>query len=229
MGDMDLKWIWQGILTNWLSAGLILAGGVVLAFLKARGARWLYPALYGMVGCALVAIVLYSFAALTAIPKKPTQVTPDTIETSIRTWADTFGLGIKKESESGSYFVYVITLPSSTPVAVSRSRKLDRYISFSTTLTVSPQHSSALERLSTSEMDQISRHVAVEMARFKIGFSLLGPSPLKAVLLVKSVPITSDFTEGSFAEQLSTMDSAVALARETLILNLNRLVSRPSR
>ncbi len=50
---MDWQWLWQGLLTNWLAAVLVLGCGIILTYLRAKRPSWAAPTLYGLGACAL--------------------------------------------------------------------------------------------------------------------------------------------------------------------------------
>jgi hypothetical protein len=56
---MELDWLWQNLVSEWLAAGLALFGGAMLAYLRATSSRWLSPDLYGLAGAALVAVIVF--------------------------------------------------------------------------------------------------------------------------------------------------------------------------
>jgi hypothetical protein len=80
-----------------------------------------------------------------------------------------------------------------------------------------------LDTFSKDQAIQVTNELALEMARFKIGW-LISPvgAPLKSILIVKTVPNTNIFTEDFFVERLDELDSAVILARAAIILALDR-------
>lgn len=221
-----MDWLWQGLITNWLSTLLIIGAGAGLALLKTRRPQWVSPVLYGLLGSGSVAIILVAFYGLAAIPKKQRpQTTPENVEANLRVWLDAFGISTRKVTDQDSHFALIVTLNNGTPVAIVRSKKLDRYIVLQSTLTISPEHKTLLDKLSNGQKMQIREELAVEMARAKIGFTIepsLEPS-LSGITLTRRVPITTNLAEDTFMERIDEIDEAVILARNTIVLALERI------
>src|ERR1700687_3490144 len=140
-----LGWLLQGLISNWLSALLILAGGALIAYLKKKSSSWLNPLVWGMAGCGLVAFMLLCFWGITAIPKShPPDVTQGNIEQNLRAWLDDFALSTKKQDDSSADFVLVTTLPNGDPITISRQKGHPRYMVIQATVAMSPEHKTVI-------------------------------------------------------------------------------------
>jgi hypothetical protein len=224
-----MGWLLQGLLSNWLSAVIILAGGALIAYLKQRSSSWLGPAVWGIGGCVLVAIALLCFWGIAAIPKThPPDVTDKNIEQNIRGWLDDFGLSTKKQQdEPTTIFTLVTTLPNGDPIAIGQLKTHPRYLTIQSTVTISPEHKSVIDKLSKVESDELVAQVNLEMARAKV--SNIMTSPLGSVVLVSRLPITSDLTEDEFMRHIDDMDSDISIVRDTVQLRVaaaNRVATK---
>lgn len=218
---MHLNWLWQSLFARGVAALLALAGAIVLAVLKKRASSWATPALYGLGGFTLIAASIMALSAISALPQQE-PVTPETVEISVRTWCDVFGLNIRREpSEAASYFSFVITLQDGSPVTVSRIRERDRYLMFTGKIAVSLDHAAAIAKLSKDQQIRLTDELALELARSQLGFTIIG-TPVQGVVLAKSVPIGSSLTEDGFARHVDEIDRGIILAREAIRLALDR-------
>jgi hypothetical protein len=215
---VDFNWVWQGILTNWLADLLVLGAGIMLALAKAKNWGWASPALYGLGGCASMAVLLF---ALLNFPAK--RITTDNIEGNIRSWLTSFGYGFVplEPCPIPAHFCLRVTLPSGRPVNVIRPNQLDHYIVFIGEVTVSPEHQALLTRMSHDEATRVTRDIGVELAQFKLGFNEMGV-PVQAIELEKRVPITNAMTEDAFLQSVGEMDTAELLAIQTLLRDLRQ-------
>jgi hypothetical protein len=218
---MDLEWLWQGLVTELVGLVAAAVGAVVVAYLKARGSRWAAPIMYGLGGFALIAVSLFAFAGVRTFSKQELQMTPNTVEMNIRTWLDTFRLAVQREKDPQSYFTLRVTLPNQIPVTIRRTKELDRYILFETYTDVSRKHYNILEKLSKEQSERLIDELVSEVARLNVQWDV-GASPLKRILLIKHVAITTGLTEAVFMDHLLEMGDAVILAGTRLCLVLSR-------
>jgi hypothetical protein len=217
---MTWTWLWQDFLSNAIWYFLILLGGVVLTFLKKRGSAWFAPALYGLVGCSLVAVIVYSVVALNNIPpKKSPPVSPDNVEANIRTWLDRFGLSVAKgPDESDTIFSLFVTLRNGVGITIWRPKSLDRYVVLATLVSIKPSDQDVVNQLSPEETARFTARIRAEMARVKLIYT--AESPLRTITLQKRIPITDNLTEDVFMQAIDEVNSAALLVLETMDLEL---------
>lgn len=219
--EMHPNWFWQNLLAQWVWWLLTIAGGVVLAILKKRAPSWASPALYGLGGSALIAVVILALGNLSSLPQQE-RVTPANVEAHVRSWCDALGLAIKRQPvEADSYFSFAVTLNSGNVITVNRIRERDRYIIFRGGVTVSPDHAAIIGKLSDEQRIRLTDELTLELARSKLGFTI--GTPIRRVLLAKSVPIGNGLTEDVFAGYLDEIDSGILLVREAFRLALDRI------
>jgi hypothetical protein len=145
---MDLQWLWQGVVSNLVYAVLILAGGAVLTYLRARNSRWASPILYGLAGVALIAVILLALKGFATLSNQLPATTPDTVEMNIRTWLDAFKIAQQRQSDPESHFSLRVTLPNNIPMVVRRQKEYDRYVSIEAGILPAKEYQQILEKFS---------------------------------------------------------------------------------
>jgi hypothetical protein len=210
-----MEWLWQGIISNWLSTVLIMTGGLLIAYLKKQSSSWLGPAIWGFGGSGLVAFTLLCFWGISAIPKnRPPDVTMSNVEENLRTWMDDFGLSTKKEDSPAAYFSLTTTLPNGDPITVSRLKSHERYIAIQAIITIADEHKKILSALPKDELDELEAQLSLELGRAKT--TNIISHPLDRVVLLSRMPITPTMTEDEFMRQLDGLDSGIQLVRNTV-------------
>jgi hypothetical protein len=219
-----------GILSNWVAdaLGAAITGGAVLAWIKQRRPSWL-PAVY--VGLGGGVVILIGAGALrvisTPIPRQPDIVTVDNVEAHLNQWIDAFHYSRRKLPDAqDSFFNYVITNTYGRSLNISRLRQspFDRYLVMSAGVTVGPEHTAKLGKLSKPDADLLVRDLRIEMARYKIGFANIS-IPLTTIGVEKDIPITTTLSEDTFLQATNDVDSA-----QVLLLNLIPMeLDKPSR
>ena len=198
---------------------LVLGGGIGVGIIKLHWPTLSGPVLYGLGGAACIAIIHFAATGRALLSRPDT--TPENVEKNIRKWLDNFGLASKKEVDPLSYFVLGITLANGNPILVARVKAKDRYLTFQMTLALAPEHQAIIERMNDPQRERVMEELILELGRSRIGHSIQGP-PFKGVILLKAVPITPNYTEGSFAASLDEMDSALNVARIAIRLAISR-------
>ncbi len=150
---------------------------------------------------------------------------PANIEASLRQWLDNFQLASQRVDDSQSDFTLLVTLGNKTPIYVRHLRKLDRYLTLQSLLTLSAEDKSAFEKLPVDQMELIIQQVHLEIARAKIGCVI--DLPLKSLTLSRRVPIT-DLTEAVLMEHIDEVDFGVNIARDVVHLLIRRSLCVPS-
>jgi hypothetical protein len=210
-------WLLQGLLANWLSAVLIVLGGIVIGYLKKNSSPWFGPTIWGFAGCGLVAVALLCFWGITSIPKnRPPDVTPENIERNIRTWLDDFSLSSKKQDLPDTIFVYVLTMPNGDPISIGRTKARDRYITLQAQITISPQHQDIFKKLSQDDMDELQAEISRELGQAKVSSTINWPS----IFMADQIPLTSSLTEDEFMRHVDEMDDDVSLVRDTVLIRV---------
>ena len=221
-------WMVQGLATQIVWGLLVLAGGIVIAYLKRTASEWFAPAVYGLAASAIIAIGLYAFMRLISLPGRPTpQITAENVEQNIRAWLDEFSLSSRKLDEPAATFALLITLSNGDLIEVARPKgQYARYIVFRTTIVVDPKIGDMIKQLTPDQAFQLNEEVGSEMARMKISVDPLAV-PLTTVGLTSRTPLTRDLTEDSFIEQLDLVEYSMTIARNTIRLKLANYGTTP--
>jgi hypothetical protein len=201
---------------------IILGGGTVLGYLKAKAPQVASPALYGIAGAALLSILLFTFTGRAVLSQAQPETTTDNVEENIRTWLDGYGVAVTKEKYPNAMFTYRVTLRNGTTVGVIRSKEDPRYIGFRADIKMDPDHIAILKKMTLEQKQDVIVEVTMEMARSKVNYNLGSPALEDTMKIAKSVLITNALTEDSFASHLSDMDSDVQLARGAIRFALER-------
>ncbi|MEQ1885289.1 MAG: hypothetical protein ABL967_09525 [Bryobacteraceae bacterium] len=195
------NWLVQGLITNWLSSGIVILGGLLLAALKGTQSPLLYPILYGLGGAALILMCLLMVRRLYG-------VMPASIEPRIRFWLDQIGASTKTVVIPGAKFLYEATLNGKT-ILVAQDEKDQKYIDLRANINFSEDDN---KRLATVQggLDGIVRVMRLFLALMRVGYTGLD-SPIKSVGLFKRLPITRDFNEEKFVDAFFSVEAAVNL------------------
>src|SRR5438105_1505763 len=114
-----MEWLWQGLLSNWLSsllaAAFILGVGAMMTYLKKKEWRLSTPLLYGLGASAFVAVILIALVVIIRMPKEPERITPDNVEIHARTWLEKFGFSVRKDPIPNTVFALVAKDRNDTP------------------------------------------------------------------------------------------------------------------
>ena len=154
------------------------------------------------------------------------KVSPETIETNIRTWLDAFGITTKKVrgDDAEVHFELLVTMSSSgRRITIARAKKHDRYIAFASTLALSPESKAALGNITKEQDDRLRRDLGLELARMKMVYRF--PEPL-TVSVRKVVPITDGLTEHDFLTALDDVDFALTLVNHTMLASVDKVSKR---
>ncbi len=200
---------------------IALAVGTGVALLKVYWPNIASPVLYGLASVTCFAIISFTITGRAVFSKQRPQTTPENLETNIRVWLDNFGLASQKQTNDAACFLIAVTMKNGNPVAIFRPKMGDRYISFQSRVTVSPEHQAPMNAMPRPVQEKVSREVALELVRANIGYTMEG-MPISAVTVVKSVVISSALTEDVFVALLDQMDSALNLAKLGIVTAIER-------
>jgi len=220
---MDWKAVWQGLLSNLLSACIIAGGGILLAYLAATHSRWAAPLLYGLGGATIVSLLIFSLTGRPPFSRKLPQTTVENIEANIRAWLDYFGLGVQKNTDPEAHFVFLVTCRSGMGLYVARFKSRDRYIAFGSNIEISAEHREILAALPKEKSGRITEGLAFELAKTGVGFKLdmQTDGTMSKISLQRAILITPNLTEDSFAHYVDQMESNAQVARVAIRLAID--------
>lgn len=222
-----LNGVLQGILGT-LIYDLLLAAVVagLIAWLKSKQSSWASPVLYGLGAFTLVLLISYTLLGHGLLLKPAESITPENSEEHIKRWAEELGLGITKGPKIGdTYFSYVVTLKSGNPIGIMRAVALPGFLQFQSSLFLAPEQQAELRTMTQERVQSVMQELTVQLALSKVGYTMVGIDTthlMQTIILSKSIPISGNLTEGSFASSLDELDSAVGLVRATLALSIKR-------
>src|SRR5688500_2106027 len=114
---MDLSWIGQGLFSEVLGYLVILAGGIVLTWLRKRESPWIVPLMYGLCGSAIILTIIVMLTAWRAISPVG-NVTSENIQSHVRTWVDKWQLTSRNDPDDKSLFRIAVTAQNGVLVVV---------------------------------------------------------------------------------------------------------------
>ena len=219
-------WLWQAIIANWIWELLVLASGVTIAWLRHKNVSWLPVLFYGFAGCVLMSVMIYTFLGRAILSRQQPETTSENVEKNIRAWADAFQLGVTKlQPDPNGDFGLAIALKGGNSLEIHKLKQSPAYLQIQSQLVLSPEHQKTLAKLTEEQSAFVTEELSLELARSKIGFTIVGPPvqgepQIQLVVLMKGVPI-SGLTESTFAGYMDEMDSAIKLSRTTTALLLD--------
>jgi hypothetical protein len=225
------NWLLQGLVNNLVWALLIATFGIGMAILKKRDSKWVAPFLYGIVTVACLAVIGFTFTGRSLFSSPPLEITPENIESNLKTWTNNLAITLTRTTIPESYFGYVAILRGADPVQLFRSKDKPGYLQFRATIAFSPEHLVAMSKLSDAQTLKVTQELFLEVARLRMGStltSLTGPGgkPFQTeVVLQKGVTIPT-LNEALFAESFDDMTRATALVRAATNLALAQAENR---
>lgn len=221
---MDLSWLWQNLFANaiWWLFGIV--GASVLALLKAKRPSIATPIFYGIGAFAALAVIFYVAVGRPLIG--PTPVSQSNIQEHVKAWIATFGLGNQPAAfqPANAEFAYQITpAPPEAPLIIFRDKNKPGYLQFLIRITVSPEHSAILEKITPAQALEVMQGTEAELLRRNLSFAFEGTDPnhTKAITIQKSIPIDG-LTESGFGYAIDDLESAMQLAKVTLVDSLEK-------
>ena len=217
------EWLVQAIIANWIWELLVIGTGIAIGWLRHKNVSWLPVLFYGFAGSVLMSVLIFTLLGRAILSRQQPEATPENVEKNIRAWSDAFQLGVTRlPADQTIEFGLVITAKSGNPIEI-RKTKQTTYLQLQSNLVLSPEHKEMLAKLNPEQSEWITEQLSLELARSKIGFTILGPRArneqpeMQIVVLSKGVPIYG-LTEMRFAEYLDEMDSAIKLSKTTTAL-----------
>ena len=133
------------------------------------------------------------------------------LDEEVRAWADVFGFGTSRRQLENAYFGMVVTLKNSAKVTVFRPKDMDRYLILQSRLVFKDESSDA------EAAEKIANQIKLELSRARLEY--IFEPPLKAVTIIKKLPISNQLTENMFTEGLLEIDSAIRVAVMVAVIN----------
>jgi len=166
---------WTNILSDVVYGLFILGGGVFLAYLKNKHSDKAPAALYGFIGAACIAVLIFAVSGRAVFTHRPPEVTTDNIEENVKLWAEHLGMNIGPASEPDSYFAYSLGIPNSGfSVEVFRLvKEKPSFLQFKSVVAVAPEHQQAISKMSQPGIDRAIEQLTLELDRANLGIYIV--------------------------------------------------------
>jgi hypothetical protein len=227
---IDFDWLWQGILSNGLYALLILAGGVVLAVMRAKSQRLFLPIVWFFIGSALISVVVVAVVYLVR-SSKPNELSPtlraDKLETTIHEWLDTFGYSVQRvnppEDPSMTFELIAKGPGSDVSILIFSKKNIPQYLSLQTAIALGPDDRNQIAKMTPDEVLQIGNEFVTQLAQARVNWlPLSDPLFSKNVSLFTSIPITNAVTDAALLDKLNEVELDSIMARGLLMNGIKR-------
>jgi hypothetical protein len=219
------KDIFQGVLSNLLSALMIVGISAGLTYAKSKNMRFADLSQYALSVFTLLAMLFVGLRVFlwisTQIP-----ITPESAEESIRSWIDDFHLPIRKVHDEYSVFQFSVTLSNNHTIGIMELKKNPRLIIMEAHLGIGGQVLQEFSNLSANNKNIVLNDIRTELARLHIPSSNIS-LPLNNIVLQEYIPISS-LNFRSFYDGMNQVDSGLVLIENTLSSEFLRRRSFPS-
>jgi hypothetical protein len=222
---MWMDWFWQGLLTNGIYALVIVGGGFVFGYLRAKHSDKVPAALFGLAGATCFAILIFTFTGRPIFSTTPKETTPDNLEKNIKIWAEHLGMTIGPAIEPDSYFAYTLSNPDGVPMEVFRGKDKSGFLQFKAVIAVSPEHQAIFAKLSEAQISRLVEQLNLEVARSNVDctFGQLmaqndkHQTTIAAMFLVRGEPI-QNLSEWDFAQTFDQVKRGFSMLRSSIRL-----------
>jgi hypothetical protein len=222
---MEWKSFRNNIVSNFVTAGLLGGGGILLTLIRHAHPELATLILYGLAGAALIGVLLYVSRGRPLFSLRE-RVTSKNIEGCVKAWAEALGIGMTNPDQKlpDVFFGLQITLKNGNPVAVMRLKLKPQNLQMQSHLIFSPEHQVAIAKLPVSTIDNLVNMLHFELSRAKIVHTIAIPVaaggikvPQSTIITISNaVPINDDLNSSKFAECLDEIDYGFGLVRSTV-------------
>jgi hypothetical protein len=219
---MHVERFFEGLLEHWIAEALVLAGGLMLAYLRKYRASWAPIVGYGLGGATCMAVIIFTVTGHALF--SPSLTTEDNVEAKVTKWVQYFGYGMQRiqPPSPDDDFAYLITPPSSiVPVVVLRDKKSrPGYLQLVANLQVAAEHVAVLQKITPAEAASVVEATEADVLRQSLAFALSGdPNHIQSMAINKALVIDG-LTQATFGDGLDNVESTVALTRNDFLLAL---------
>jgi hypothetical protein len=206
---MSQNWLWQGLVANWLSSLLLLAAGGIVTYLRRVNSQWVIPALYGLGGAALMAIILFFSAGI--VPQQA-QVNSENAESKTKQWLGDLGIANTLVPDTSAIFALEITMQSGKTMVVRQLNKIAGHVDLYANVA---DNDPRIQALSDPKKKALAHDLTIELAHSGFIYELHA-NPVLHWRLEAYIPINDKLTEDLLRESLSKMDMEIIASEEVL-------------
>jgi hypothetical protein len=174
--------------------------------------------LYGLIGYALLSAAVVAFWAR-ALRFKRLEVAGDRLEQTLRGWLEESGLSTRTASDPAWNFGLLTTLPDGESVYIAQMNEHRRFVTFQANLAISPEHQAILKAMPGAYFEKLAQEVVLKVFLAKMVLAVR--TRLSGVSLFSQLAIT-DLGEDTFLKHIDDMDTAILLARNIILLGVER-------
>jgi hypothetical protein len=171
---MGIEWLWQGLLTNWISTiGQIVFVAAVtsmLAIFKAKWPKYAGPTLYGAVGLFLSVLLLLTIHIASVIPKSAvvdTDHPKEAVEKLLSNLGNSYVEGYNPSDE----FQLYVTLGDGNKLTIAQPKNFPNDLMIAVVYSFPPAFHDRIEKLNPADVEKLKLDVGIELLRSQIAFS----------------------------------------------------------
>ena len=175
---------------------------------------------YGTIGYLLVQAVFVSFWAIRALRFRQAELIENDLESTIRGWLDESGLSPEPVSMPEWNFGLLTMLPDGESISIVQLKTPRHFLAFQANVAISPADQAILKAMPTAYFDNLAQEVVLKV--FLAKMVLATRTRLCGVTLISQLAITPNLTKREFLRQMDDMRNAITLARNTILLGVER-------
>jgi hypothetical protein len=175
--------------------------------------------LYGMIGYVLMSAIVVGFWGVRALRFRQLEVTANNLEATIRGWLNDLGISTKSASDPTWNFGLLTALPYGGSVHIVQMKERPGFITFQANLAISAEHQAVLKAMPIAYFEKLAEEIVLGV--FLANMVLAIRTRLSDVSFFSQLAI-SDLTEENLLNHINDMDNAVILAREAILLGVER-------
>jgi hypothetical protein len=221
-----MDWLWQGLLSNLISALLIAGVGIVVSILKAKNVRFLPSLMYGLAASTLTGLLIVALNVQhKLVIEQKSMTTVENVQEKVRSSLENFRLTVRNDPDKSSYFKYVVTLKNNNKVSILRPKDKENYLVLKATLVPDTTTKNVLDKFSEIQHSELLIQLMAEASKRDVTINI--EPNLEGIQLEKRIPITAELTEYVLIETIDYMDGTMVLLRNTIAHHLIRFTNKP--
>ncbi len=175
--------------------------------------------LYGMMAYALMSAIVVGFWGIRSLRFRQPEVTASNLEAAILGWLEDFGMRTKPASDPAWNFGVLTALPYGGSVHIIQMKERPGFVTFQANLAISAEHQAVLKALPIAYFEKLAQEVVLGV--FLANMVLAIRTRLSDVSFFSQLAIR-ELTKGDLLRHLNDMDDAIILAREAILLGVER-------